>query len=65
MFMRIRWFIMGAAASVGLFTYLANEMRKAKERITPRNLANSGLRGVAKLLDTAADAVQSDPEARP
>lgn len=64
MLLRIRWFIMGAAASVGVFTYLANEIRKAKERMTPRHLANSGLRGVAKLLDTAAAAVQSDPEAR-
>lgn len=64
MLLRIRWFIMGAVASIGVFTYLANEVRKAKERITPRNLANSGMRGVAKLLDTAADTVQSDPAAR-
>ena len=64
MFLRVRWFIMGAAASIGAFTYLTNEARKAKERMTPRNLANSGMRGVAKLLDTAADAVQTDVEGR-
>lgn len=62
--LRVRWFIMGAVASIGIFTYLANAVRKAKERMTPRNLANSGMKGVAKLLDTAAEAVQSDPEAR-
>lgn len=64
MFLRIRWFTIGAAASIGVFTYLANEVRKAKERMTPRNLANSGMRGVARLLDTAADAVQTDVEGR-
>ncbi|MCP4306876.1 MAG: hypothetical protein GY926_22000 [bacterium] len=63
MFLRIRWFVMGAAASVGIFTYLANVVRKARDRMTPRNLANSGLRGVANLLDNAADAVKSDGEA--
>lgn len=62
MFLRIRWFVMGAAASVGIFTYIANQVRKARERMTPRNLANSGLRGVANLLDTAADAVKQNGE---
>ena len=65
MLLRIRWFILGAAASIGIFTYLANEVRKAKERMTPRNLANSGMRGVARLFDTAAAAMQSDQETRP
>ena len=64
MLLRIRWFIMGAAASVGIFTYLANQVRRARERMTPRGLANTGLRGVANLLDTAAEAVQADPESR-
>jgi len=64
MLLRIRWFILGATASVGVFTYLANEVRKAKERMTPRNLANSGMKGVARLFDTAAAAVKSDQEPR-
>lgn len=64
MFLRIRWFVAGALSSLGAFAYLANELRKARERMTPRNLANTGLKGVAKVFDTAADAVQPDPETR-
>jgi hypothetical protein len=62
MFLRIRWFIMGALASVGVFSYLANQFRKARERLTPRSVANRGLRSVAGALDTAAKAVQPNIE---
>ena len=58
MLLRIRWFIMGVAASLGAIGYLANQVRKARERMTPRNIAKSGMRGVADLLDTAAEAVK-------
>jgi hypothetical protein len=65
MFTRIRWFILGAATATGVLGYLANQVRKARERLTPRNLANSGLRRFARALDTAADAVQpTNPESR-
>jgi hypothetical protein len=57
MLLRLRWFIMGAVASVGVVTYLANQLRRARERLTPRNLANSGMRSVAEMLDSAADSV--------
>lgn len=62
MLLRFRWFVIGAAAATGVLGYLANELRKARERMTPRNLANTGLRGVADLLDTAASSVR--PEAK-
>lgn len=62
MFLRIRWFVVGALSSLGLFAYVANELRKARERMTPRNLANTGLKGVAKVFDSAADAVRPDTE---
>ena len=62
MFLRIRWFVMGALASVGAIAYLANLARRARERLTPRSMANSGLRGVARMLDTAAEAVQPRTE---
>lgn len=57
MLLRLRWFIMGALASVGVVTYLANQLRRARERLTPRNLANSGMRSVAEMLDSAAESV--------
>ena len=58
MFTRIRWFILGAATATGVLGYLANQVRKARERLTPRGLANTGLRGFARVLDNAADALQ-------
>ncbi len=64
MLLRIRWFIMGAAASAGLVAYLASQVKRARERITPRNLANSGMRGVARVFDQAADAVKPEREER-
>jgi hypothetical protein len=64
MLLRMRWFIMGVLASVGAVSYLAAQLRKARERFTPRNLANSAMRSVARLFDTAADAVQPTSENR-
>ena len=64
MLLRIRWFIMGAAAAFGAFAYIANELRKARDRITPRNIANTGMKGVAGLLETAAEAVRPGTEPR-
>lgn len=58
MLTRIRWFILGVVTATGVLSYLANQLRKARERLTPRNLANSGLRGFARALDNAADAIQ-------
>lgn len=64
MLLRARWFIMGAVASVSMGAYLANQVRKARLRMTPRNIATSAMRGVARLLDDAANSVQPDPQGR-
>ena len=58
MLLRIRWFVMGAVVTVGALGYIANELRRARERLTPRNIANTGMRGFARLLDGAATAVR-------
>lgn len=57
MLLRIRWFVMGVVASAGIFTYLTKQLRRARERLTPRNLANTGMRSVAQALDSAAESV--------
>jgi hypothetical protein len=54
MLLRIRWFIMGALASLGIIGYLAKQVRMARERMTPANIARSGMRGVADILDNTA-----------
>lgn len=60
MLLRIRWFILGAIASIGFIGYLAGQVRKARERLTVRNLTNSGLRTAARAIDGAAAAIQPD-----
>jgi hypothetical protein len=62
MLLRIRWFIVGALTSLGVISFLIKEVRRVRDRITPHNLARRGLRGVADLLDTAADAVATTGE---
>ena len=57
MLLRIRWFVFGAVSSVGLFAYAARQLRRARERLAPRNLARKGARGVADLLGDAATRV--------
>ena len=64
MLLRIRWFVMGVLASLGLVSYLMNQVRRARERLTARSLTNTGLGGVARLLDSAADGLQPKTENR-
>ncbi len=61
MFVRIRWFALGVAASLGVTAYLAARVKRARERLTARALARSGGRTVASLLDRAADRVSPRP----
>lgn len=62
MLLRIRWFVVGALASLGVVGYLAAQLRKARERMSPGNLARHGKRAVADLLDNAADTIRPDEE---
>jgi hypothetical protein len=64
MLLRIRWFIVGVATSIGAMGYIASQARKARQKLTRRNLTNTGMRSVADLLDTAADAVNPELESR-
>lgn len=57
MFVRFRWFAIGMASAFGLLSYLAAQVRRAKQQMTPSNLARSGVRSVAGLLDTTADRI--------
>ncbi|HSF85046.1 MAG TPA: hypothetical protein VLG28_05195 [Acidimicrobiia bacterium] len=63
MFVRIRWFAVGALSSLGLMAYLAAQVKRARERLSAQALARSGGRSVASLLDRAADRIDpaSDP----
>jgi hypothetical protein len=57
MLVRIRWFVIGAATSLGAVAYVAGQLRRARERLTPGNLARGGARSMADMLDHVADRV--------
>lgn len=61
MFVRVRWFFMGVLASVGVFAYLATQIKAARERLTPENLTKTGVQSLAGALDTAAVAITPAP----
>jgi hypothetical protein len=62
MLLRIRWFIMGAVVSVGALGYIINELRKARERLTPRHVATAGARGLGRALESAGAAIRPKGE---
>ncbi len=57
MFVRIRWFIAGALATFGGLGFLVAQVKKAREKLTPANLAAVGKRQAASWLDSVADRV--------
>jgi hypothetical protein len=57
MLVRVRWFVLGALSSMGAMAFVAAQVKKARERLTPANLARGGARSLASLLDAAADRV--------
>jgi hypothetical protein len=61
MFLRIRWFTLGVIASLGAAAYAANQLRRMRERLTPQNLAREGVRGLAGVLEAAADRLEPVP----
>ena len=57
MLVRMRWFAIGALASFGVLAYLANQLRRARERLTARALARRAGHAVADALDAAASSM--------
>lgn len=55
MFVRIRWFVAGIAAALGGVGFLAAQVAKARERLTPANLLAAGKNQAASWLDAAAE----------
>lgn len=60
MFVRIRWFMAGAIAAFGGLGFLAAQVKRAREKLTPANLAAVGKRQAAAWLDSVADRVAPD-----
>ncbi len=60
MLLRMRWFAIGVAMSIGAMTYLAAKVKRAREKITARAMLRSTGRTAASLLDRAADRITPD-----
>ncbi len=50
----MRWFTLGMVASLGAVAYAVNQVRKVRERLTPKNLTRQAGYGLAGGLDTVA-----------
>ena len=61
MFIRVRWFLMGVLTSIGVVAYLAAQVKAARERLTPENLAKTGAMSLAGALESAAVAITPTP----
>jgi hypothetical protein len=59
MFVRIRWFVLGALSSFGMVAYVANHLRRVRTSITPANLAKGAAIVLADALDATARRVSS------
>lgn len=60
MFVRIRWFAAGAIATMGGMGYLAAQVKKARQKLTPANLVAAGKQQAAAWLDGVAERVAPD-----
>lgn len=57
MFVRIRWFVGGALAAFGGIGYLATQVKKAREKLSPANMVAAGKHQAAVWLDSLAEKV--------
>jgi len=63
MFIRARWFLYGALVALGATVYLAAQVKRMRERLTPQTMARAGASTGADLLILAGRAITPD-EAR-
>jgi hypothetical protein len=52
--MRIRWFSLGFTAGIGGAAYAAVRLRKIREALTPKRVANRAAHRVANALDVGS-----------
>lgn len=60
MFVRIRWFVAGVAAALSGVGFLAAQVKKARQKLTPANLVAAGKNQAAAWLDTVAERLAPD-----
>ena len=51
MLTRIKWFLLGSAATIGAGAYLGTKVKRARERLTTENMARAGVVTVAGMMN--------------
>jgi hypothetical protein len=62
MFIRARWFLYGALVALGATAYLAAQVKRMRERLTPQTMARAGASTGADLLILAGRAITPDED---
>jgi hypothetical protein len=58
MFTRLKWFLLGSAATIGFGAYLGTKVKRARERLTTENLARAGVVTVAGMMNVTGRRMQ-------
>ncbi len=65
MFLRVRWFLIGALSVVGGGAYVLAKLRQMRARLTPANLRRASGSALADAIDAAARRVAPDRQEGP
>jgi len=60
MLVRLRWFVLGFVTSVGALSYLATQVKRARQKINAEAMLRSSGRTAASLIDRAANRISPD-----
>ena len=58
MLTRIKWFLLGSAATIGAGAYLGTKVKRARERLTTENMARAGVATVAGVMNATGRRMQ-------
>jgi len=58
MLTRLKWFLFGSAATIGLGAYLGAKVKRARERLTTENMARAVVVTAASMMSAAGRRMQ-------
>ena len=58
MFTRVKWFLVGSAATIGVGAYLGAKVKRARERLTTEAIARAGVTTVAGMMNATGRRMQ-------
>lgn len=58
MFTRLKWFLFGSAATIGVGAYLGSKVKRARERLTTEAIARAGATTVAGMMSATGRRMQ-------